>query len=44
VAPTFKSVPPPAPVVQEPVTRTWQAPPTPTDAWEEPTTLYPSRD
>jgi len=44
VTPAIKSVPPPAPViVQEPVTRTWQAP-TPTDAWEEPTTLYPSRD
>jgi NADH dehydrogenase len=31
------------PVVEEPVTRTWQAT-TPPDVWEEATTLYPSRE
>ena len=33
-----------APVLEEPVTRTWQAPTVPPDQWEEPTTLYPSRE
>jgi NADH dehydrogenase len=35
--------PPARPAVDEPVTRTWQAP-NPPDVWEEPTTLYPSRE
>jgi NADH dehydrogenase len=35
--------PPAPPVMEEPVTRTWQAT-TPPDVWEEPTTLYPSRE
>jgi NADH dehydrogenase len=38
------SRPPLPPVMEEPVTRTWQAPSIPPDVWEEPTTLYPSRD
>jgi hypothetical protein len=54
-APKVSEVPPPAskqlaatrpparPNVEEPVTRTWQAS-NPPDQWEEPTTLYPSRD
>jgi len=43
-AASVKTMPPRAPAVaEEPVTRTWQAP-SPTDVWEEPTTLYPSRD
>jgi NADH dehydrogenase len=35
--------PPARPNVEEPVTRTWQAT-NPPDLWEEPTTLYPSRE
>jgi NADH dehydrogenase len=35
--------PPARPIVDEPVTRTWQAS-NPPDQWEEPTTLYPSRE
>jgi NADH dehydrogenase len=35
--------PPARPIVEEPVTRTWQAS-NPPDQWEEPTTLYPSRE
>jgi hypothetical protein len=54
-APKASEVPPPAarpveatrppalPSAEEPVTRTWQAP-NPPDLWEEPTTLYPSRE
>jgi NADH:ubiquinone reductase (H+-translocating) len=42
-APPLSTRSPAAPVMEEPVTRTWQAP-TPPDVWEEPTTLYPSRD
>jgi hypothetical protein len=38
------SRPPLPPVMEEPVTRTWQAPSIPPDVWEEPTTLFPSRD
>lgn len=36
--------PPAHRVVEEPVTRTWQSPTIPPDVWEEPTTLYPSRE
>src|SRR5262245_32718691 len=35
--------PPARPAVEEPVTRTWQAP-NPPVLWAEPTTLYPSRE
>jgi NADH:quinone reductase (non-electrogenic) len=34
------AIPPPPAVGEEPVTRTWQVP----DQWEEPTTMYPTRE
>ncbi|HTV19089.1 MAG TPA: NAD(P)/FAD-dependent oxidoreductase [Polyangiaceae bacterium] len=44
VSRTMETRPPMRPTVaEEPVTRTWQAP-NPPDLWEEPTTLYPSRE
>jgi NADH dehydrogenase len=43
IPPPVASRPPSPVIVEDPVTRTWQAS-TPPDVWEEPTTLYPSRE